>query len=229
MDDRFKVGLIVPSSNSVMEVDFYKNLPPKSTLHVGRMYLKDTTVKGEEEMLDVHFPKALYDLSTVKPRIIVFGCTSAGALRGNAYDETLCKKIEEVGACVSVSVIASVRKKITEKKLKKIGVLTPYIAELNKRIKSSLEADGVMVSFIDGMNIDFNHAIGMVSPQEIIDYVKKTYKEQDEKVDGLFLSCTNFRAMEVYEELEQGLGIPVFTSNQVAVEAVKELVKNYSL
>ena len=229
MEDRFKVGLIVPSSNSVMEVDFYKNLPPKSTLHVGRMYLKDTTVKGEEEMLDVHFPKALYDLSTVKPRIIVFGCTSAGALRGNAYDEALCKKIEEVGACVSVSVIASVRKKIAEKKLKKIGVLTPYIAELNKRIKSSLEADGVLVNFIDGMNIDYNHAIGMVSPQEIIDYVKKTYKEQDEKVDGLFLSCTNFRAMEVYEELEQEFGIPVFTSNQVAVEAVKELVKNYSL
>jgi maleate cis-trans isomerase len=32
MDKR--LGLIVPSSNSVMEVDFYKNLPPDISLHV---------------------------------------------------------------------------------------------------------------------------------------------------------------------------------------------------
>jgi len=35
--------LPMPSSNSVMEVDFYRSLPHDTTLHTSRMYLDDTT------------------------------------------------------------------------------------------------------------------------------------------------------------------------------------------
>ncbi|WP_227767328.1 maleate cis-trans isomerase family protein [Zhaonella formicivorans] len=227
MTERKRLGLIVPSSNSVMEVDFYRNLPEDITLHVARMYLYDTTVAGEEEMLDVHFPKALSDLATVVPDAVVFGCTSAGALRGNAYDAKLCEKITEVAKCPSISVIASVRKAIEKLKLHKVAVITPYIEALNQRIKASLEADGVEVAAIHGLGIDHNHSIGMVKPEEIFQFTME--KVQGLTVDGVFLSCTNFRAMEVYKELQAKLGLPVITSNQVALEAALEVLgKNNS-
>lgn len=38
-----RVGLIVPSSNTVAEVDFYRRLPAGATLHTARMYLEETT------------------------------------------------------------------------------------------------------------------------------------------------------------------------------------------
>jgi len=34
---------MVPSSNSVMEPDFYLNLPQDWTLHTARMFLEDVT------------------------------------------------------------------------------------------------------------------------------------------------------------------------------------------
>lgn len=207
-----------------MEVDFYRNLPLDITLHVARMYLYDTTVAGEEEMLDVHFPKALSDLTTVMPDAVVFGCTSAGALRGNAYDAELCAKITEVAGCPSISVIAGVRRMLEKLKLQKIAVITPYIEALNQRIRASLEADGVEVAAMHGLGIDHNHSIGMVKPEEILAFAME--KVQGLAVDGLFLSCTNFRAMDVYRKLQESLGMPVITSNQVALAEALETLQN---
>ncbi len=220
-----RVGVIVPSSNSVIEVDFYKNLPKQYTLHTARMYLYDTTVKGEEEMLDVHFPKALYDLATVEPDVVVFGCTSAGALRGNAYDDQLCETIERVSGGKSVSVIRSVREEITGRGLSRVLVLTPYIDDLNQRIRTSLEADGTEVVGIHGLGIDHNHSIGMVEPDEIIRFSLEQAAAYDNDFDGLFLSCTNFRAMDVYRDLEDRLGKPVVTSNQAAFSATMKVLE----
>lgn len=220
-----RIGLIVPSSNTVLEVDFYQNLPEDVTLHTARMYLYDTTVEGEEEMLDVHFPKALYDLATVEPDVIVFGCTSAGALRGNVYDDQLCQTIERVGKCDSISVIKSVRMEVVRRGLDRLLVVTPYIDSLNERIKASLEDQGTEVTAIYGLGIDHNHSIGMVDPEEIIDFTLSKYDLHKEDIDGIFLSCTNFRAMQVRKAIEDKTGIPVITSNQAAFDATLAMLK----
>lgn len=222
---RKQVGLIVPSSNTVMEVDYYNRLPKDYTLHVARMYLYDTTVRGEEEMLDVHFPKALYDLATVEPDVIVFGCTSAGALRGNDYDDELCKMIERVGGCKSISVIRSVQEAIEKNSMERALVLTPYIDELNDRIAASLVNRGIEVNAIYGLGIDHNHSIGMVEPDKILEFVLEKANIHKGEFDGIFLSCTNFRAMEVYKELEELLGVPIITSNQAAYEVTVRICK----
>jgi maleate isomerase len=36
-----RIGVLVPSSNSVQEVDFWRALPPGFTLHVARMGLSN--------------------------------------------------------------------------------------------------------------------------------------------------------------------------------------------
>jgi len=97
METRPRVGLLVPSSNTVMEPDFWRALPPGATLHTGRMYLEETTPEAEGRMLDEHVLPAARDLATARPDLIVFGCTSAGALRGNQYDADLCRRISEIG------------------------------------------------------------------------------------------------------------------------------------
>jgi len=40
--------------------------------------------------------------------------------------------------------------------------------------------------------------------------------------DCLFLSCTNWQAIDAIEPLEQKLGVPILTSNQAAIRAVIE-------
>lgn len=227
---RLRVGLLVPSSNSVMEPDFYADLPDGVTLHTARMFLRDVTVAAEEEMLDVHFPKALHELATVQPDVVVFGCTSAGALRGNAYDEQICRHITDVTESPAVSVIASVRAALAAvlSSHSSVLVLSPYIDEVNERIRASLAADGISVAAVKGLGIVENQEIGAVHPQRITQFAQTTLQDvaKDGRTPGaLFLSCTNLRAKEARETVQNLLGLPVVTSNQAAFDATVAVLR----
>ena len=56
------------------------------------MYLEETTPEGESAMLDDYLPTAVNDLRSARPDVVVFGCTSAGALRGNDYEAELIER-----------------------------------------------------------------------------------------------------------------------------------------
>ena len=216
-----RVGLLVPSSNTVMEVDFYRSLPATVTLHTGRMYMESTTVEGEALMLDEHTIPSAKILATAKPDLVVFGCTSAGALRGNQYDAELCRRISEVTGKPTVSVIESARRKLKVTAAARIAVLTPYIDELNQRIKASLEADGVEVVAIHGMGISVNFDLALVQPWGIVQFARERLGTRL-RADALFVSCTNYQALSALPVLRDLYTIPIVTSNQAALEAVAQ-------
>ena len=202
----------------VMEVDFYRHMPASVTVHTARMYMEATTVQGEEEMLDMHALPAAKDVGTAKPDVVVFGCTSAGALRGNAYDGELCGRISEITGKPTVSVIESVRRKLTHLDVRRAAVLTPYIEELNVRIKASVEDDGIEVVSIHGMGISVNFDLALVEPARILEFARQKLGTRPD-ADALFLSCTNFQAVAALPELKKMYDIPIVTSNQAALEA----------
>lgn len=216
----WRVGLLIPSSNSVMEVDFYRNLPHDATVHTGRMYMVDTTVEGESRMLDEFTMPAAEAVGTARPHVTVFGCTSAGALRGKDYDRDLCARIGEVTGSTPVSVIESVNHALRATYAKRVAVITPYIDDLNQRIRASIEAEGIEVSAMHGMGISNNFDIATVSPQEIYDFVTSNLGA---RVPGeaLFISCTNFNAMSALSLLKVAYDVPIVTSNLAALQAVK--------
>jgi maleate isomerase len=213
-----RVGLIVPSSNTVAEVDFYRHLPAGATLHTARMFLDEVTPEDELVMLDEHLPGALRDLATVRPDVVVFACTSAGTLRGNAWEEQLIARIAERTGARSVSVAAAVRRAIGVRGGKRLGVLTPYTQPLNDKIRASLKEDGLDVAVTHGLGICANLEIGAVEPERIAEVARARFAGAD--IELLFVSCTNFRALEARERIEQELGLPVVTSNQAALEQV---------
>jgi len=201
-----------------MEVDFYRHLPSDLTVHTGRMYLETTTPEHESIMLDQHALPAARDVGTARPHVIVFGCTSAGALRGNAYDAELCARIREETGVETISVIASVRRAIARRGGKRVGIITPYVDSLNEKIRASVEADGVDVAGIHGLGITENFAIAQVTPERIAAFAETSLGGR--AIDLLFVSCTNFRAVEALPLLERALSVPVVTSNQATLEAV---------
>ena len=220
--ERKRIGLIVPSSNPVMEPDLYRHLPQNVSLHTARMYLEQTTVAGEERMLDEFTLPAARDLATVRPHTVVFGCTSGGALRGRDYDRKLCTEISAVTRAPVVSVIEAVSEALAAAGGRRVLVLTPYVDELNQRIRHSVEEAGLEVLAIFGLGISENFAIAQVEPEEIVQFAGE--KMQGLNPDCLFVSCTNFRAMEAIPQLKAAFGLPVVTSNQAALDKTLSLL-----
>src|SRR5579872_4987713 len=99
----WRVGLLIPSSNSVMEVDFYRRFPHDTTLHTSRMFVGDGSPAEQKRMLDTYALPAAEAVRTVLPHVVVFGSTSAANLRGPEFDREICKQITEVTGAVTVS------------------------------------------------------------------------------------------------------------------------------
>lgn len=218
-----RVGLIVPSSNTVMEPDFYRNLPSGWTLHSARMYLEDVTAESEGKMLDEYTLPAAHDLATARPDVVVFGCTSAGALRGNEYEAQLMENISALTGAPTVSVIHSVREKLKITRAKSLVVITPYLDELNECIRASLEKDGMQVLYILGLGIRTNTEIARVHGEDIIGLARDAVGNL--QPDALFVSCTNFPAVSILPELREMFPFPVITSNQAVLDQIIQTIQ----
>ncbi|HCU92483.1 MAG TPA: Asp/Glu racemase [Actinobacteria bacterium] len=216
-----RLGLMIPSSNTMMEPDFVTGAGPGTTVHTARMFMEDTTPEGENRMLDEFALPAARDLGTARPHVVVFGCTSAGALRGNGYDTQLCQQISELAGAPAVSTIGSVREAIEAAGAARIGVITPYVDELNEKIKASIEADGVTVARIAGLGMTENFEIARVAGGAIVDFAVRALGDlaASGAIDLVFASCTNFGAMAARPVIAERLGVPVVTSNQAVLAA----------
>ncbi|PKO04278.1 MAG: Asp/Glu racemase [Chloroflexi bacterium HGW-Chloroflexi-3] len=212
-----RIGLMIPSSNTVIEPDFYHNVPDGWTVHTARMYMEDTTVEGESRMLDEFAMPAARDVATARPHVIVFGCTSAGALRGNTYDTDLIARITELTGIPALSVIKAVQNELKNLNALRIVVITPYVDELNERIRTSLTDDGLTILRIAGLGISENFQIGRVPGKEIVDFARRSVIGL--QPDALFVSCTNFPAVSVLQELRNLFPFPVISSNQAILNA----------
>lgn len=218
---RLRIGLMVPSSNTVMEVDFHRSLPPNYTVHTARMYMEETTRQAEEVMVEKYAPEAASVLRTVNPDVAVFGCTSAGSLYGMDYDASICNRIKEITGVRTVSVLSSVAEALGATGAKRIAIITPYIEELNLSIVKSLEESGLTVAAIHGMGISVNFNIGMVTPEEIVAFAFERLRGVESQ--AIFFSCTNMRAVEALPALKRSFQLPIVTSNQAVIDKVKEI------
>lgn len=216
-----RLGLMIPSSNTMMEGDFIHNAPAGTSVHTARMYMEETTAEGENRMLDEFTLPAARDLGTARPDVVVFGCTSAGALRGNAYDAGLCERISDLTGAPTVSTIGAVRDAIAQSGATSIGVITPYTSELNEAIRASIEADGTPVAAISGLGITDNFEIAEVTPGEIVEFAARELGRLAAagRIGLVFASCTNFAAMAARDAIAGRLGLPVITSNQAVLAA----------
>ncbi len=206
---RARIGLIVPSSNTTMESEFWRLSPQGITIHTARIRLVEVTPDALREMAGSAL-RAAEDLATAEVDIIVYGCTTGSLLEGIEWENKLRESIEKHTGIKTITTAQAVVEALRKLGAKKIVVATPYIEELNQREKRFLEDNGFEVLRIKGLDIIKNTDIGRQPPWVAYRLAKEVFHRD---ADAVFISCTNFRTIEIIAPLEQDLGKPVISSN----------------
>jgi len=183
------------------------------------MYLVDTTREAELEMIRQHAPVAARDLGTIKPELLVFGCTSAGSLFGAKYDAELCEELGHQAGAPTVGVLTAVTEQLDLTAGTRLAVITPYVEELTQSVANAATSGGRELVVAAGMGISDNVKLAEPTPREIVDFAHSHLAEQS--FDILLVSCTNFRALEAKSLLEDTFQVPVVTSNSAILETVR--------
>ena len=211
-----KLGVMVPTVNSTMEPELYRMVPKNVSIHFARLAPEvDYNVTLSLERLlgyAQEATKAAKSLAIVKPNVIAFGCTSGSLLQGIGYDQEIIKRIESTtgipGTTTSTCVIAALK----HLKMKKVCVATPYPDWINEKTKEFLESNGIGVLRITGLE---DKCIISDEPPENVYRLAKDISLP--AADGVFISCTALRTIEILESLEKEIKKPVVSSNQATL------------
>ncbi|WP_273728705.1 aspartate/glutamate racemase family protein [Brucella gallinifaecis] len=214
-----RLGLMVPSSNTVMEADLNRELSALCSVHTARMYMVETTRDAELAMVEKYAPEAARDLGTLRPDLVVFGCTSAGSLFGAAYDTEVCTKLGKIANAPTLGVLTAVGQELDATPGRRLAVITPYVDDLTNSVARAAESSTRHVVAAVGMGISDNVMLSEPTPAEIVEFSRKSLAGVD--FDLLLVSCTNFRALEAKAMLEQEFAVPVVTSNSAVVASIR--------
>ncbi|RLG49755.1 MAG: maleate cis-trans isomerase [Thermoproteota archaeon] len=204
-----RLGLIVPSSNTTMEAEFWRIALGWATVHTARMRLKRITVDELEEM-EQQMLEAALRLADANVDVIGYGCTSGSLFRGKDHDVEIERKIKERTGIPAITTARAVIKALKKLQVERVCVATPYTKEINDLEKSFIEENGIKVLRIKGLGMVDNIEVGRMDPGSAYKLAKEVCVSG---THGIFISCTNFRTIEVIASLERELRVPVISSN----------------
>jgi len=209
-----RIGLIIPSGNSLTERQFNQYVPPGVGIHVTRLRMTGKWRKPWAELKN-SLIEAAEALSDVNPGLIVFHCTANSMENGLAHEAAIVETVEKASGCSTMTTAQAITQAFDRFGIKKLVLISPYVKETNAHEVKYLNEAGYTVVHELGLGLE-PHAYAQVTPAEWQKVVKENTRDE---ADGYFLSCTNTRMIEAIDDLEKELDKPVINSNQATIWA----------
>jgi maleate isomerase len=211
-----KIGLMVPSSNTTVEQDFQAVAQPGLSLHAARMWLTGSDADVLERM-NADIDLCARHLASAGLDLIVYACTGGSLMEGPGHDRRVAARISGIAdGTPTITTSTAVLQALQALGLHRLSVVTPYPPAMTALVAKFLTGNGFEVCGIAGRGHGSNLEIGADPLDDITTFATAN---TDDAADGIFLSCTNWRAMSVAARLEAETGRPVVTSNQATIWA----------
>ena len=206
---RLRLGMLLPSSNSVAENDVARMLPAGCALHTTRLRLAGSS---REEMLAMaaSAEAGASLLADVRPDLIVFHCTAVSTM-DPALGEDVVRRIEAATGIAATATSRALVAAFRALKARRVVMITPYHAEVNRNEIAFLAHHGIEVVSDLGLGCAGGVEMAAIEPGA---WYRHAMAMRREDVDACFISCTTIRVSAVIDVLERDLGMPVVTSNQ---------------
>jgi maleate cis-trans isomerase len=207
---RARIGMIIPSVNSMSEPQFNHFAPPGLGVHVARARVAGEWKRPLPEMADEIATSAKL-LSDVAPDLIVFHCTDSSMSQGPQGEGRILDIIRDATGIEAVATSRLVLEALQALGLRKLVLLSPY--KTNRNVIDYLHATGFTVLHDVALGLG-SLEFARVTPREWTELARKHDRPD---ADGIFLSCTNTTQIEAVADIERALGKPVVNSNQAVL------------
>ena len=210
---RIRIGLLVLTNDYVVERDMMAMRPNDDEVH---LFVARVPFEGEcePEALAAMAERLTASTDSILPGgrldAVIYSCTSGTAAIGA---ESVARSINASRPNAAViTPITAAHEAFETLGLQKISVLTPYTNEVTANTVAALEAGGAETVMTMCFGIEGSDDISAVTPESIL---HAAVEADHPDADGLFISCTDFRAAQMIEDIEASIGKPVVTANQV--------------
>jgi len=225
-----RLGVLVPSVNTVVEPDMYRMAPTGITIHFSRLPVPsdETTVENLVRLED-HLEESLQSLAQANISAVSFACTSGSFIKGRSWDRQLIERMEKIFSPATTT-SESILSALMSLNLTTLSLVTPYPDSINELMKAYLMSQGHPVVNLMSLRLSRSQEIRKVPPETIYELGKSA---NTGRAEGLLISCTDFQALPIIEALEEEIKKPVISSNQATLwklmilSGVRHPIKGY--
>ncbi len=214
---RGKVGFLAPSRGDTFTYEFYKVVPDGIMLTTYCFNLKDLVTDELERVLGAMVEGARA-LARDGVDVMVGGGQPPVALKGPDGDRILAEAIREV---TDVPFMANARCEIEAMKavgIRNVALATPHVEDVNARLKTYLEGNGINVVAMKGLGILSPYKMTYVPKHEVYRLAKQVLAEAPD-ADGIHFTCPRWATLNVIPDLESDTGKPVTSCSQATTWA----------
>lgn len=213
-----RLGMLVPSSNTILEPVTVRLLPPDGsvTAHVSRLRVlriaDDDSTRSQfdsEPML-----QAADLLADAKVDLILWNGTAAGWL-GFERDNAIVAAIAARTGIPATTAVIALNRRLQGLGARRIGLVTPYVADIERQIIVNYRAIGIEIVAAERADRTDNASFADITPDNVAEMVRRVAATP---LDAILILCTNMAGAPVAAALTAELGIPVLDSVVVAVE-----------
>jgi maleate isomerase len=214
---RLKLGVVIPSTNSIVQPETDAMRPRGVTNHVGRIHIPDLPLTNDTEFAQIMTAiepdlfGAVDRVMSCKPGHLIMAMsipTFWGGMRG--ADQLLQRLKARSGVSVSLGSLSCVHALKKFPNVKTIGVLTPYQPVGDAQVAGFFAENGWTVTAVHSLKRPSEVLIGHATTADLIDGLKTLAAQ---KVDAIVQAGTDLAMADVAAQAEHWLGIPVIAIN----------------
>lgn len=231
----FRIGQIVPSSNTTMETEVPAMLRGREqeiplerfTFHSSRMRMKRVSVE-ELAAMNKEGLRCAAELADARVDVMSTACLVAIMAQGMGYhrqvEEDFRRVVAEAGAASKVMTSAGALvyglKKLGAKK---VSLMAPYMKPLTDKVVAYIENEGIEVLDRICFEIPDNLEVGRRDPMQLLVDVKRL---DTANVDAVVLSaCVQMQSLPALPGAEKLLGLPVTSTSACTVRNMLDLLE----
>lgn len=210
--ERAAIGLIVLATDYTIEYEWRRifNQVPGVALYHSRILNSDAISTASLRAMEPRITASAELFTPGTPLdVVAYGCTSASMAIGEERVFENIRAAQPEARCTTP--ITAAFKAFDTFGAKRIGVLTPYPADVNEVVAAYITGRGFEVPVFGSFNEDLDSTVSRITPQSIENGVREIMKHA--AVDAIFVSCTSVRLTDACRELETNIGVPLTSSN----------------
>lgn len=217
----FRIGQIVPSSNTTMETEIPAILRAREvqfaerfTFHSSRMRMKKVT-KEELAQMDSDSDRCALELSDAAVDVLGYACLVAIMSMGKGYHRVSESRLHQrtVDNGHPAPIVTSAGALVDGLHAigaKKVSILTPYMKPLTQLVIEYIESEGIEVVDSISLEIPDNLAVGRQDPLAPVEITKRL----NTNVDAIVASaCVQMPSLPSVQLIEDRVGLPVLSSS----------------
>jgi maleate isomerase len=214
---RVRIGVVVPSFNTVVEPEFNAMCPPAVTNHVSRIEMPDTKLTSDAdqeaviESLGTDLEPALRRVMGAQPRVVVLGISIPTFWAGLAGMREMRGRLEGLAGVPvilgSQAVLAALN---LYARSARIGVVTPYQPIADERVRSFLIEAGYHVVAVESLRPRRSSLIAAVGEDQFVHAVERLCAVG---ADLVVQVGTNLPVTDVVDAHAARLGVPIVAIN----------------